>query len=180
MAIIKETKNLILRNFEDKDLVSFIEYRSDKDVMRFQSWTSSPSQLETKKFISQQSQLKVDIKGEWIQIAFETKDSGTHIGDCAFIRNDKTAEVGITLAKQSQGKGYAVEGMKALLELLFNDLGVHRIIATIDVNNYSSIKLFEKLGFRKEGHFVESFFDQKTNSWADEYLYAILAKEFIC
>ncbi len=51
----------------------------------------------------------------------------------------------------------------------------HRVIAITDTRNTASFKLLEKLGFRREGHYVQNIFFK--GAWGDEYLYALLASE---
>jgi len=56
-----------------------------------------------------------------------------------------------------QGKGYAFEAFKIVLEYLFEELGIDRCIAGTAVVNNKSRKLMERLGFReviqKQVHF---------------------------
>jgi len=85
-------------------------------------------------------------------------------------------EIGYTLDKEFRGKGYATEALKIVIDHLINSLCKHRIIASIDPANLDSIRLVERLGFRKEAHFVESLFFH--GKWVDDLVYAILAKEW--
>jgi RimJ/RimL family protein N-acetyltransferase len=50
------------------------------------------------------------------------------------------------------------------------------VIATLDVLNRSSVRVVEKLGMRREGHFIESAFFK--GRWCDEYMHAILRREW--
>jgi RimJ/RimL family protein N-acetyltransferase len=66
--------------------------------------------------------------------------------------------------------------VSAVVNYLFTDLGKHRIIASIDPRNTRSVKLLERLGMRKEAHFVKSvMIDGK---WCDDCIYAILSEEW--
>ncbi|MFN2185279.1 MAG: GNAT family N-acetyltransferase, partial [Anaerolineae bacterium] len=65
---------------------------------------------------------------------------------------------------------------RAVLDLAFGKLGLHRVIATCDPRNDASRRVMEKLGMRREGHFVKGV--QIHGEWADEYFYAILAEEW--
>jgi RimJ/RimL family protein N-acetyltransferase len=53
---------------------------------------------------------------------------------------------------------------------------LHRIIAICDVENQASVRLLERLGMRREGHYIENYWFK--GKWASEYLYAILADEW--
>ena len=85
-------------------------------------------------------------------------------------------EVGCTLKKTFQGKGYATEALTAMVNYFFTILKKHRIVASIDPRNTASIRLIERLGFRKEAHFKESYFLR--GEWVDDIIYAMLDKDW--
>ena len=62
------------------------------------------------------------------------------------------------------------------MEFGFKELRLHRIIATCQSENTRSREMMDRLGMRREGHFREAVL--KEGRWIDEYLYAILRKEF--
>lgn len=45
-----------------------------------------------------------------------------------------------------------------------------------DCENAASIALLERLGMRREGHFIQNIWFK--GKWGDEYLYAILEEEW--
>ena len=49
------------------------------------------------------------------------------------------------------GKGYAPEALKAVMDFLFDRVGVNRIEAGHDVRNPNSGRVMEKVGMLKEG-----------------------------
>jgi RimJ/RimL family protein N-acetyltransferase len=53
---------------------------------------------------------------------------------------------------------------------------LHRVIAITDCENAASVALLERLGLRREGHFLQNVWFKGT--WGDEYLYAILHEEW--
>ena len=67
------------------------------------------------------------------------------------------AEIGYTLDKNFRGTGYAAEALTKIIDYLMNDLNKHRIVA-LGPTNSDSIRLVERLGFRKEAHFIKSLF----------------------
>jgi RimJ/RimL family protein N-acetyltransferase len=58
-------------------------------------------------------------------------------------------ELAYELLPWARGHGYATEAARAVLEAAF-DTGRHRIWATIDSENASSLRVAEKLGFRRD------------------------------
>ena len=88
----------------------------------------------------------------------------------------RQAEVGFTLSRDHQGKGYASEAVSRLLDYAFGDLGLHRVFAITDQENDSSFALLERLGMRREGWFVQNAWFK--GRWSSEYLYALLRDEW--
>jgi RimJ/RimL family protein N-acetyltransferase len=85
-------------------------------------------------------------------------------------------ELGCTLSKDHQGKGFATEAMKITIDYLFNSLNKHRIIGSVDPKNSSLIRLLERLNFRKEAHFKESLLID--GKWVDDIVYGLLKSEW--
>ena len=87
-----------------------------------------------------------------------------------------TAELGVTLAGASQGKGIATEALIALVSVLFEDHGLHRIFAETDERNLPVHRLFERIGFRCEARLVEA--DWFKREWSTLRIYALLEREW--
>lgn len=122
----------------------------------------------------------IDVADVCFQFAIISIDENQLIGDMGIIFTNKDkmqAEIGCTLHKNYQRKGYATEALKAMVNYLFTTLRKHRIIASIDPRNTTSIQLIERLGFRKEAHFRESYYLR--GEWVDDVIYAMLRKEWI-
>jgi len=179
MPLILETKRLIMRPFQDSDLQSFAAYRADPLVAEYQGWSMPYTQKDAAQLITEMKQQQPAIPGQWYQLALEVKASGVMIGDCAFytLTNDpRQAEIGFTLARPYQGQGYAYEAVARLLDYLFGELKLHRVRANCDVENQHSSKLLERLGMRREAHFVENLWFK--GRWSSEYWYGMLQREW--
>ena len=103
----------------------------------------------------------MDIANICFQFTIILADENRLIGDMGISftnHNNMQAELGCTLHKDYQKKGYATEALKAIVDYLFGTLDKHRIIASVDPRNTASIQLIERLGFRKEAHFKESYY----------------------
>jgi len=117
--------------------------------------------------------------GEWIQYGVENISSQQLIGDCAIYlhqSDSRIAETGITISHLHHRKGYARETMLGLMNFLFQEKGIHRIIETVDAENLASIQLFKSLSFRQEAHFLENIYYK--GKWGSEYQFAMLKKEW--
>ena len=176
--IVFQTERLIVRQFQASDLEPLLAYRNDPEVWRYQGWGSSFSSLQASAFISEMGARESGWTG-WTQLAIQLRATGTMIGDVALNVLEfetKTALIGYTLARASWGQGYGLEAVIGLVKHGFENLGLHRIRANCDTRNESSWRLLETLGFRREAHFVESYFECET--WFDEYEYALLEREW--
>jgi len=174
-----ESERLRIRRFKDSDLAPFMAYRNDPEVARYQSWNSLDKQ-EARAFISEVGSARVGVPGEWFQFAIESKQTRDLIGDCGLRVDEQEpyrAEIGFTLAREYQGRGFASEAVSLVLDYAFDALGLHRVVAIADCRNAPSVALLERLDLRREGHFVENIWFK--GGWADEYLYAVLKDEWL-
>jgi aminoglycoside 6'-N-acetyltransferase len=179
MSFHLETPRLILRAFEDRDIAPFAAYRSDPEVARYQGWEAPFSLEQAAHFVNAMKAQTPGEPGAWFQIALELKSSGEMIGDVVFhvlAEDPCQAEIGFTLARAFQGRGYAAEAVKCLLDYLFGTLNLHRVRANCDPENETSAHLMERVGMRREGRFVESLWFK--GRWAGEDWYAILRREW--
>jgi RimJ/RimL family protein N-acetyltransferase len=173
-----ETTRLRLRHFRDADLALFRAYRNDPEVARYQGWERI-SESEAYAFLQEQKETQPGVPGHWFQIAVELKETGILVGDCALKieeHDERQAEIGYTLSRAYQGRGIAREAVSCVLEYAFVMLGLHRVIAITDCENAASVALLERLGLRREGHFLQNVWFK--GKWADEYLYAMLQEEW--
>ena len=173
------TERLRVRPFQVDDLEAFVAYRSDPEVARFQSWDSAYSLADAQAFLGSQRGLAFGQPGEWLQLAIVDRETGTVLGDCAVrVATDQpaTAEIGITLAQASQGRGVANEALTAVMTELFEQRGMHRVFAHADDRNVPVRRLLERLGFRCEARLVEA--DWFKGEWTTLRLYGMLDREW--
>lgn len=172
---VLKTENFVIRAFERKDLEIFAQYRSQEMVAKYQSWTSFtyPDAVE---LFESMDYSTFGTEGNWYQLAILTQETDELVGDLAvhFIDHEQI-EIGFTVSPQHQGKSVATESVSRFLGYLFGDLNKHRVVATTDAENTAAYRLLEKLGFRREGHFIQNIFFKGV--WGDEYLYAMLRSE---
>lgn len=175
-----ETPRLLIRPFRDCDLEPFLKYRNDPRVAEYQGWGVPFQRQKAIEFISEMKKATPGMPGEWYQFAIEHRDTHQLLGDMAFHvmqSNTQQACIGYTLAHDQQGHGYATEAVQRLLDYLFRELNLHRVVAECDVLNTASYQLLERMGFRREAHFVESLWFK--GRWSSEYHYAILKREWL-
>ncbi len=169
---------LILRRLRASDLLPFCRYRSDPRIARYQSWTEF-SEEEGLRFFAEQAELHPDVEGTWFQMAIALAETDQIIGDCglhAMAEPPRQVEIGFTTAPEYQGFGYATEAISCLLDYVFGTLHKHRATAITDARNLAAAKLLERVGMRREGHFLQNVWFKGT--WGDEYCYALLEHEW--
>lgn len=174
-----DTPRLLLRSFRASDLASFMAYRNDPEVARYQGWSVPYSEQDASHFVAAMRAFEQPEAGEHVQMAIEHRDSQAMIGDvmCHIHRRDpRQATIGYTLARPWWGQGYALEAVRALLDYLFSRRNMHRVIADCDVDNTASWRLLERIGFRREAHFIESFLQD--GRYTSEYHYGLLQREW--
>ncbi len=205
IALPAETPRLILRPFHETDIAAFAAYRSDPEVARYQGWNIPYTFEQATEFVAAMQRAEPGVPGEWYQIAITLKgnysrvtshgqqpaDDGALepvagglpsfvlIGDCAFYRlkeDPRQAEIGVTLAQAYHGRGYATEALAWLVGTLFQAYDLHRIRANCDELNLTSAQLLERLGFRREAHFIENLWFK--GRWSSEFWYALLRREW--
>ncbi len=195
MPLPIETPRLLIRPFRDSDLEPFLAYRNDPLVAEYQGWDVPYSRERALEFVAEMKTKQL-IPGEWLQLAVERRDSPLSprergggsptqggeglIGDLALhlMKSDpRQVYLGYTFARAHWGHGYATEAVRRLLDHLFRDLSLHRVVAECDVLNSASYQLLERLGFRREAHFIENI--QFKGRWSSEYHYAMLQKEWL-
>jgi RimJ/RimL family protein N-acetyltransferase len=169
---------LIIRPIQMNDADSIFVYRSDAVINQYQGWIPATI-CDVQDFIRNKVSSEINLPGTWFQFVIIKTDNDELIGDIGvhFLNPDPfQVEIGCTLNKKHHGKGYAAEALTETINYLFDALNKHRISASIDPRNLPSIRLFERLGFRKEAHFKKSLF--LNGEWADDLVYAILKSEW--
>ncbi len=173
-----QTKRLNIRQFQITDLEPLLTYRNDPEVWRYQGWGHGYSREQANQFIAEMMARDAGQTG-WTQLAIESLVTGKMIGDVALNVLEfepKTAMIGYTVSREFWGQGFASEAVTGVLKYCFEELGIHRVRANTDTRNTASWNLLEKLGFRREAHFIESYFED--GKWFDEFEYALLEREW--
>lgn len=147
-APVIETERLRLRGFRMEDFPDVAAYKADPEMMRFVGGVENEFKA-WKSFAA--------MVGAWSLLGFgyfciARKDTDGCIGHCALLQPPgwPGREVGYTLARSAQGKGYAAEAAAAALRFAYEQLGWTTAISVIDPDNHSSQKVARKLGATRE------------------------------
>ncbi|HEY7628691.1 MAG TPA: GNAT family protein, partial [Ilumatobacteraceae bacterium] len=169
------TARLTIRMMRSEDKPRFLEYRNDPEVARYQDWEVPFTEEIAARLIGSQEQYDGPVDDFIVQLAIELE--GEVVGDLAVGLYDagRQATLGYSIMTSEQRKGLATEAAQATIDALFEQEGVHRVVATIDPKNLASRRLLERLGFRYEGRSVSAAFVR--GEWADDDRFALLAAE---
>jgi len=174
-----ETSRLTLRRVRIEDAEAMHAYRSLPQVTNF--FPSEHRTIEdTFAFIEPLVSVELTTPGTWLALVITLTDTGKLIGDIGLRFPEKETwqvELGISLDPAYQKKGYASEAALAVIQYAFESLGKHRVYASIDPRNTSSVALVERVGMRREAHFRSSIW-WRDREWVDDLIYAMLEDEW--
>lgn len=145
-----------LRWLERHDIDALYEVFGDPEVMRF--WSSPPlrDRAEAAELLAEIHALFED--GTLFQWGVAFAAGGPAIGTCTLVsphRESGRAELGFALGRAHWGRGYMGEALEALLDYAFGPMGLRRLEADVDPRNAASLRLVERLGFKREGYLRE-------------------------
>jgi len=89
--------------------------------------------------------------GVWVLIE---RGSRTVVGDAGFVGppgEDEAIEIGYSVVPDRRGRGYATEAVSALVAWALEQPGVRAVVASCAADNTPSVRLLERLGFRRTG-----------------------------
>lgn len=170
MKII-ETERLLLKNYIEEDKEYLISLLTDAAVMKHVD--TGGFSLETAEILWTKLIKDFYPQGKDTIWAIFAKDDSRYIGHAA-IRprptNTEDWEISYMLKTADWGKGFATEIARRLIDYGFDELNLTQVVATIDDDNFGSIKVVEKAGmsfshyeFDEDGRFSVYSIDKNQN-----------------
>lgn len=89
----------------------------------------------------------------------------------------ETCMIGYQLDRNYNGQGLMAEAVSQAVGLLFDKYAFHRLRAEVMPENIGSIRVLEKVGFRREGLARKSLYIN--GNWEDFTMFALLKEEFL-
>lgn len=174
-----ETERLLLRPFTFDDFDVLFAMHSRPEVARYLYWAPrNEAEVRTvleKKVVSR----AIRSEGDVLAFAVVLKTTDEVVADVVLqlvSEEHRQGEIGYIVHPDHQGHGYATEACWAILRLAFDDLKLHRVVGHLEARNAASARVLEKLGMRREAHFVEN--EYVKGEWQSEIVYAILEHEW--
>jgi RimJ/RimL family protein N-acetyltransferase len=148
-----QTKRLLLRNWEDRDLKPFLEMGQDERVMKY--FPNLMSEEDCKTFIATK-QAVIDKNG-WGFWAAEDLRSKSFVGVIGIVFDElpikviqsPRLEIGWRLRPEWWHQGLATEAARACLQFGFETVRSSEIIAVTALSNLPSIRVMQKLGMSR-------------------------------
>lgn len=182
LRAMKKTKRLILRPLFLED---YENWRQAHSMLRppQNAWDEGPwkgSELTKAKYKTHLRKIKSQIKAGTYDYAIFRKDDGLLIGRVTLMDISRgifqNAYLGYQIFNKYWGEGYASEACRAVLEIAFEDLKLHRVEAGIAPDNKSSIRVAKAIGLRKEGLSLKRLFNR--GKWVDMLIFAATCEDF--
>jgi len=146
------TDRLVLRQWEDDDLIPFVALNADPEVMEH---FPAPLPPEQSADLVGRHRALLDA-GKPGLFAVEVQETGDFIGFVGLAVPAFTAhftpcvEIGWRLARTAWGKGYATEAGRAVLTHGFETLGLDEIVSFTTRANLRSRAVMERLGMTRD------------------------------
>lgn len=165
------TERLIIRPFESTDLHDVFSIYNNDDTCKYllhDKWTHENMQEELSK------KLKNSTLTKETPLSLAVVSDAKVIGDLSvwYTEMKDTVEIGCSFSTEASGQGYATEAVSGLVKKLFSEFNIHRIQANLDARNEASQKLCERIGMRKEAHFIQDFWNK--GEWTDSIMFGML------
>ena len=173
------TERLNIRPFTAADFDDVFVYLSDPNVVRYLYWDVRDADASRAFLQERAGAVELAEEGQRLALAMEWREVGRVVGEILLrwtSREHRQGEIGFVLNPEFHGKGLAREAAEAMLAIGFDGLGLHRIAGRCDPRNAASAGLLERLGMRREAHFVHD--EIFKGEWGDVYIYAILEDEW--
>lgn len=88
----------------------------------------------------------------------------------------RSAEIGIEILPEYQGKGYGTEAIQWALDWAFRRAGMHKVDIGAFEWNYGARKLYERIGFKPEGVIRELFWHD--GRFWDDHKFGMIDREW--
>lgn len=147
-----ETDRLILREWLDSDVPTFVKMNQDPKVMEF--FQGLLSEEETKSRV--EWNLTHFVKHGYGNFAVELKESQEFIGFVGLSNPPFEAhftpavEIGWRISSPHFGKGYATEAARKVLEFAFDELKLEEVLSWTVPSNKASRRVMEKIGMTRD------------------------------
>ena len=175
------TPRLALRPFRRRDANAVHEavVGSLDELSKWLPWaTGNYSKSVTQQFVKDSINAWSEARAHDFAIR-SREDPDRHLGNVSVWWTSKpnlAGEVGYWVRSDESGKGICTEATARVLQVAFEELGMHRVSLRIAVGNIGSERVAEKLGFLHEGLLRDEV--KVGSTWLDHTVWGLLDREW--
>lgn len=158
MNLSYETDRLILRVLRPEQADNVLDFYKENMELFERNEAERPANFYTSSFqrATLMCEYNLMVKLQMVRFyVFRKENPDKIIGTIAFRNITKSVyqscEVGYKFHQDYHRQGYATEALQLGISVIFDDLKLHRITASVMPENTASIALLEKLGFERVG-----------------------------
>jgi RimJ/RimL family protein N-acetyltransferase len=178
MRVEIETPNLVLRELEEADAPATNAWEADPEVVRYQSTEVSTlaDSVAYIRGVRLEAAMRPRLLYDLGAVRREDRLMVGRVGLRVRRPEHREAEIWFVFRRDVWGRGHASEAVRALVDLGFGRLGLHRLYGDCDPRNARSARLMERLGMQREAHLRENWWLK--GEWCDSWIYSILDREW--
>lgn len=175
-----ETPRLILRVLEPhhaEDVLQF--YKEDKEIFELYEGEHN-DQFYTKEYQMEALRAEYNLAFKLMHLRYYVflKADPNHIIGTICFHNIVQApysscEVGYKFSSAYHHQGFASEALEKMIDEVFTDLKLHRVMAWVVPDNTASIQLLEGLGFEREG--ISRHHALLNGKWTDHVQFSMIS-----
>ena len=168
--------DIVLRAMRKEDWLAVHEWASSEAVSRYQVWGPNTAR-ETQEFVDQAvAAWRAQPQDRYAWIA-EADGAAVGIGELKITSAAwQQGEISYVVHIKRWGEGIATAIATKLLGYAFEDLKLHRVVATCDPRNLASEAVLKKVGMTYEGRLRHTI--KLRDGWRDSNLYSMLSTEW--
>jgi ribosomal-protein-alanine N-acetyltransferase len=165
--VIAETARLALRHFDLTDCEALMHVFGDADVMHFGDGVQTREWVNAWLRTCRENYRRHGF-GPYAVVERRKEDLIGYFGLYYFedINGQAEIELGYRLKRAAWGHGYATEAARAVRDFAFQTLHIKRLVALIDPDNVSSIRVAEKIGMEYESDVMLKGYDHPDHVYA--------------
>ena len=164
---------ITIRKFEKSDIPKKVEWINNPANNRFLHYNIPLSVEGTERWFDSH-------QGETTRYDAVIEADGVPVGTIGLLsidRKNSKAEYYIAMGETAyKGKGVAKEASRLILAYGFEELGLNRIYLFTEADNIAAQKLFERVGFKREGILKQDVYSH--GAFADRIAYGILKEDW--
>lgn len=150
--VVIETERLHLRHFHEGDAEFIVRLLNEPGFLRYIGDRAVRSAEDAASYIERVALASYRAHGFGVY-AVELRENGTTIGMCGLMQKPwlDAPDLAYAFLAEAEGRGYASEAARAVLDHASCTLGITRIVAVAVPENVASLRVLAKLGFGARG-----------------------------